>query len=238
MTLLAFAFWCLASPSQPERGQKPADQPALAPFRDLRFFIGSPSDGSRLPSPTPRGGAREPRNSGRACPTQRADHTPPGRPFPGDANAQPPLRPRMQRVGAASARPDTTRVLFPRSAATYNTTLTALRSTRCQMALLLAPLAERSSRRYARSPGEAGGGRSDLCHDNDEPDPVNRRARVGDNVVDPASKFLAGRQGLLELVGVRPSTGDEQPSADRKQRQTQLGDHRELAERPGRRHIE
>jgi hypothetical protein len=37
-----------------------------------------------------------------------------------------------------------------------------------------ASLAERSSRRHTRSPGEAGGGHSDLCHDNDEPDAVNR----------------------------------------------------------------
>lgn len=38
----------------------------------------------------------------------------------------------------------------------------------------VASLAERSSRRHTRPPGEAGGGRSDLCHDNDEPDAVNR----------------------------------------------------------------
>jgi len=40
--------------------------------------------------------------------------------------------------------------------------------------LLLAPLTERGSCRHSRPPGEARGGRSDLCHDNDEPALVNR----------------------------------------------------------------
>jgi len=40
--------------------------------------------------------------------------------------------------------------------------------------LLLAPLTERGSCRHSRPPGEARGGRSDLCHDNDEADLVNR----------------------------------------------------------------
>ena len=75
-------------------------------------------------------------------------------------------------------------------------------------------LTERSSRRHARSPGGSGGGRSDLCHDNDEPDAVNRRARVGDNVVDAAAELLAGDSGLLELVGGWLPSGDEELPTD------------------------
>jgi hypothetical protein len=107
-----------------------------------------------------------------------------------------------------------------------------------QLTLPIALLAERSSRRHARSPGEAGGGRSDLCHDNDETDPVNWRTRVGDNVVDPATELRAGDRGSLQLTGSRLPSGDEKLPSDSYQRKSQLGDHREGPERPRRRHME
>ena len=61
--LLAFACSCLIlCPASPEsqRGKEPAQEPALA-LLDLRCFIGSPTDGSRLPSQQLRGGAWNPR---------------------------------------------------------------------------------------------------------------------------------------------------------------------------------
>ena len=83
---------------------------------------------------------------------------------------------------------------------------------RSRLALGGAPLlAERCSRRHTRSPGEAGGGRSDLCHDNDEPDPVNRRGRVGDNVDDPAAELTGGTSSLLKLHGTRLPPRDQEP---------------------------
>ncbi len=103
---------------------------------------------------------------------------------PDDANptagrtvALPPLRPQnAESQDSASHRPGTAPACFlDPAAATYNTVLTANPDRRLwQLLLPIASLAERSSRRHARSPGEAGGGRSDLCHDNDETDPVNR----------------------------------------------------------------
>ena len=59
--LLAFAF-CLvfcSAPPESQRGKEPAQEAALA-LLDLRCFIGSPTDGSRLPSQQPRGGALDP----------------------------------------------------------------------------------------------------------------------------------------------------------------------------------
>jgi hypothetical protein len=97
---------------------------------------------------------------------------------------------------------------------------------------VVALLAERSSRRHARSPGEAGGGRSDLCHDNDETDPVNRRARIGDNIVDPTAKLFAGRSGLFELLGVWLPSGDEELAADSQERKPELGNNGEWPKRP------
>ena len=128
------------------------------------------------------------------------------------------------------------RLLDP--AATYNTTLTALRSTHRQLALGLALLTERSSRRHTRSPGEAGGGRSDLCHDNDETDPVNRRARVGDNLVDPTTELLGGERRLLELRRIELPSRNEELAADREQGKSKFGDDGEWAERPRRCDIE
>src|SRR5215217_6743887 len=99
-------------------------------------------------------------------------------------------------------------------------------------------LAEWSSRRYTRSPGEAGGGRSDLCHDNDEPDPVNRRGRIGDNPVDPTTELRAGASGLLELLATRLPSGDEELPADPQERKPELGDNGECSQCPGSRHVE
>jgi hypothetical protein len=100
-----------------------------------------------------------------------------------------------------------------------------------------APLAERSSRRYTRSPGEAGGGRGDLCHDNDEPDPVNRRGRIGDNSVDPTTELYASARGLLEFIpGWLPSRNEELPT-DLQEWKPELGDNRERSKCSRGRHI-
>jgi len=99
-------------------------------------------------------------------------------------------------------------------------------------------MAERSSRRHTRSPGEAGGGRSDLCHDNDEPDPVNRRTGVGDNFNDLTAKELAGAAGLRELGSGRLSSGNEQRTADFQQRKAELCNDWQRPQGPRRRHIE
>jgi hypothetical protein len=65
LILLSFPFAYLIrgllSPPQPECGQEPAEESARTLFLDLRCFIGSPSDGSRLPSQQLRGGAWTPR---------------------------------------------------------------------------------------------------------------------------------------------------------------------------------
>jgi hypothetical protein len=106
------------------------------------------------------------------------------------------------------------------------------------LALRRAPLAEWSSRRYTRSPGEAGGGRSDLCHDNDEPDPVNRRARIGDNSVDPTTELCASGRSLLEFVAAGSPSGNEQLAADLQEWKPELRNDREWSERPRGRHIE
>jgi hypothetical protein len=94
-----------------------------------------------------------------------------------------------------------------------------------------ARLAERGSRRHTRSPGEAGGGRSDLCHDNDESDPVNRRTRVGDNPVEVSTEFPACECGPFELVGGRVPPRNEQLPTDLQERKPQLGDDRKGSER-------
>jgi hypothetical protein len=121
-------------------------------------------------------------------------------------------------------------------AATYNTTLTAPFD--AVQLPLLAQLAERSPRRHTRSPGEAGGGRSDLCHDNDEPDPVNRRARVGDNSFDPPTELLACGRGLVELVILWLPPGYEQLPSHLEERKTEFGDNGEGRERSRRCDIE
>lgn len=105
-------------------------------------------------------------------------------------------------------------------AATYNTTLTAPPLDAVQLTRVVAQLAEWSSRRHTRSPGEAGGGRSDLCHDNDEPDPVNRRRRVGDNFVEPPTELPAGPGSLRELLGTGLPSRHEQLSAGPEQRKS------------------
>jgi hypothetical protein len=134
--------------------------------------------------------------------------------------------------------PGATLACFLDPAATYNTTLTRSGRHECRLALLLAPPAERSSRRHTRSPGEAGGGRSDLCHDNDEPDPVNRRARVGDNAVDSTTELRCGGGCLLELVVSWIPPGDQQGAAVRQEWKAQLGNDGKGAECPCRRHVE
>jgi hypothetical protein len=63
LTLLPFVFSCLVvgpPSSQTEHGQKSAQESFCTRFIDLRCFIGSPTDGSRLPSQLLRGGAWDP----------------------------------------------------------------------------------------------------------------------------------------------------------------------------------
>jgi hypothetical protein len=99
-------------------------------------------------------------------------------------------------------------------------------------------LAEWSSRRHTRSPGEAGGGRSDLCHDNDVPDLVNRRARIGDNAVDPTTELYAGSGGLVEFLVTCSPSGNEELPTDPQEWQSQLGNNGEWPKGPRSRHIE
>ena len=177
----------------------------------------------------------EPESAGRARPVPRlaSDDATPRR------VALPPLRPQHaesqdgtgRRPGAAPAR-------FLDPAATYNTVLTAPRSTLVALALGRAPLAEWSSRRYTRSPREAGGGRSDLCHDNDVPDPVNRRRRIGDNAVDPTPELCAGSGGLVEFLVTWSPSGNEELPTDPQEWKPQLGNNGEWPQCPRSRHIE
>jgi hypothetical protein len=108
----------------------------------------------------------------------------------------------------------------------------------CALALGRAPLAEWSSRRYTRSPGKAGGGRSDLCHHNDEPDSVNRRGRIGENSVDPTAELSTGGRGLLEFVAAWSPSGNEQLPSDLEEWKPELGDDGQGAKCPGCRHVE
>jgi hypothetical protein len=85
---------------------------------------------------------------------------------------------------------------------------------------VLAQLAQWTSRRHTRSPGEAGGGRSDLCHDNDETDPVNRRAGVGDNSIEPPADLIAGHSDLFQFIGIWLTSRDEQLTADLQERKS------------------
>ena len=145
---------------------------------------------------------------------------------PSGSVSLPPLRPQpAESQDGAGQRPDTASARLLDPAATYNTTLTALRLTDGQLALALALLTERSSRRHARSPGEAGGGRSDLCHDNDETDPVNRRGRIWDNLIDSTAELLAGDRCLVEFARIwLPSRNEELP-ADPEQGKSEFSDN-------------
>ena len=127
---------------------------------------------------------------------------------------------------------------FPRSRSNLLHRPDGTRSTLVALALGRAPLAEWGSRRYTRSPGEAGGGRSDLCHDNDVPDPVNRRGGIGDNAVDPTPELCAGRGGLVELLVTWSPSGNEEPPPDPQEWKPQLGNNGEWSKGPRRRHIE
>jgi hypothetical protein len=160
-------------------------------------------------------------------------------PSPGGTVALPPLRP--QTAGSQDGtgrRPSTALARFLDPAATYNTVLTAP-DRPVALALGRAPLlAEWVSRRYTRSPGEAGGGRSDLCHDNDEPDPVNLRGRIGDNAVDPTTELCACGSGPLELIaGWVPSWNEELP-ADPQEWKPELSDHWKCSKCPRSCHVE
>ena len=110
--------------------------------------------------------------------------------------------------------------LFLDPAATYNTVLTAPRSILGSATAVLVQLAQWTSRRHTRSPGEAGGGRSDLCHDNDETDLVNRRAGVGDNSIEPPADLLAGHSDLFKFIGTWLTSRDEQLTADLQERKS------------------
>jgi len=99
-------------------------------------------------------------------------------------------------------------------------------------------LAEWSSYRYTRSPGEAGRGRSDLCHDNDVPDPVNRRGGIGDNALDPTPELFAGSDSLVEFLVIWSPSGNEELPTDPQEWKPQLGNNRERPKGPRGRHIE
>jgi hypothetical protein len=149
-----------------------------------------------------------------------------------------PLRPQhAESQDGANRQPDAALALSPRSRCNLQHRPDDARSA-FQLAPGWAPLAERSSRRHTRSPGEAGGGRSDLCHDNDEPDPVNRRGRVGDNLTDLTAELVAGGSGPLEFVIVGLPARDEKLPADPQEREPELGDNREWAERSRGRDVE
>ena len=112
--------------AQSQRGEEPAQESAGAGFLRLRCFIGSPSDGSRLPSQQPRGGICD---AGRPCPTARPASEDPSL-SPSGSVARPPLRPQhAESQDRAGRRPGTAPARLLDPAATYNTTLTALRST-------------------------------------------------------------------------------------------------------------
>ena len=126
--LLAFAFRdrgpVPAPSSQSQSGEEPGKPPARSPRRDLRFVKRLPTDGSRLPSTTPRGGTGAP-----GCqvePVQR-----PGRPQAATrASLQAPARTRPHHGHGTTGvepgdgqRPSPAHLLDP--AATYSTTLTA-----------------------------------------------------------------------------------------------------------------
>jgi hypothetical protein len=114
-TLLPFPVTCLIgglpSSPQPECGQELAEEPAAALFIDLRYFIGSPSDGSRLPSPTLTRRPAEPERAGRTHPVPELAYAHASR-FPSGTVALPPLRPQNaesqdgtgRRPGTAPAR--------------------------------------------------------------------------------------------------------------------------------------
>jgi hypothetical protein len=134
-SLVAFTRWCRAPgrapSSQPQRREDPAERPTRSLLRDLRLVMRLPSDGSRLPSPTPPGGAEA--SGYPAEPARR-----PSRPHaaaPASIRATPALddhsvparcsEPAATTGHGASdgQRPSPARVLDP--AATYRTTLTA-----------------------------------------------------------------------------------------------------------------
>jgi hypothetical protein len=157
---------------------------------------------------------------------------------PSGTVARPPLRPQnAESQGSTGRRPGTVLARFLDPAATYNTVLTTPDRPLTALALGRAPLAEWSSRRYTRSPGEAGGGRSDLCHDNDEPDPVNRRGRIGDNPVDPTTELFASARGLREFIASWLASRDEELSTDLQEWKPEFGDNGEWSKCSGSCHI-
>ena len=179
-----------------------------------------------------------PGSAGRPRPTLELAHD--ANPGPGRTVALPHLRPQnAESQDSAGQRPGTAPACFLDPAATYNTVLTANPDRRLwQLLLPIALLAERSSRRHARSPGEAGGGRSDLCHDNDETDPVNRRTRIGDKVVEARAELFAGEHGLLEFITLWLPSRDKELPPDSQQRKSELGDHGKRSKCSCRRHVE
>ena len=163
LTLLAFACAFVVPRSLPtsqsQGGEEPAQKSTRACFLHLRCFIGSPVDGSRLPSQQPRGGAwdpeclvdrtREPgqRRKTPACP--RAVRSP-------YRHSKPQHDEDQDRAGR---RPGTAPARLLDPAATYNTTLTALRSTD-RSASACSCAADRAEFAPARPIAGGSGGRS------------------------------------------------------------------------------
>jgi hypothetical protein len=159
LTLLAFACAFVvprSPPPQSQRGEEPAQESAGVGFLRLRCFIGSPSDGSRLPSQQPRGGTCE---AGRPRSTARPASEDPSL-SPSGSVALPPLRPQhAESQDRAGRRPGTAPARLLDPAATYNTTLTALRSTD-RSASACSCAADRAEFAPARPIAGGSGGRS------------------------------------------------------------------------------
>jgi len=236
-------FTCSRSPSawsSALRRRNPSAARSLLRKPPLRSWTCGASSGRRLMAPASLHNNCEAapwtRERWSSMPDAWAGLTPasPGRYRRSTATPTTACRKLEQRRSTTGYRP----CLFLDPAATYNTILTAPRSILRSATAVLAQLAQGTSRRHTRSPGEAGGGRSDLCHDNDETDSVNRRAGIGDNSIEPPAHLITGHSYLFQFIGVWLTSRDEQLTADLQERKSQLGDDGEGAKRPSRCHIE
>ena len=144
----------------------------------------------------------------------------------------------MPKAGTAPVDDRVPPLLVPRSRSNLQHRPDGTRSTLGSATAVFAQLAQWTSRRHTRSPGEAGGGRSDLCHHNDETDSVNRRAGIGDNSIEPPAHLITGHSDLFQFSTVWLTSRDEQLTADLQEWKSQFGDDGEGAKRPRGCHIE